>query len=226
MHWTHRGSGCFLKGMSTVGKKLVMAASGALLVAFLIAHAAGNLKIFFGAGAFDSYALWLRDLGAPVLPYQGFLWAQRIGLTLAVAAHGWAAASLTIAARKARPVGYAHRPRIHGGYAARTMRWGGIILALFVVYHVLDLTTRRLNPAGPGPAYQAVITDFAPNRWYVTVFYAAAVVALGLHLRHGVWSGLRTWGWRASKTVALVVSLMICAGFLAVPVAVTTGLVK
>jgi succinate dehydrogenase / fumarate reductase, cytochrome b subunit len=211
---------------STVGRKIVMAASGALLVLFLIAHAAGNLKIFFGAASFDSYARWLRTLGAPLLPHQGFLWAQRIGLSVAAAAHLWAAASLAITARRARPVRYAHRPRIQGGYAARTMRWGGVILALFVVYHVLDLTTRRLNPAGAGSAYQAVVRDFAPDRWYVTAFYAAAVVALGLHLRHGVWSGLRTLGRRASQGVALVVSLVICLGFLVVPVAVTTGLVK
>src|SRR5688572_15986365 len=122
MHWTHRGWRCCLEDVSTVGKKMVMAASGALLVLFLAAHAAGNLKIFFGAGSFDSYALWLRTLGAPVLPHEGFLWAQRVGLTVALAAHVWAAASLTIAARRARPVRYAHRPKVRGGYAARTMR--------------------------------------------------------------------------------------------------------
>lgn len=212
--------------VSTVGKKMVMAVSGALLVAFLAAHAAGNLKIFSGAAAFDSYAAWLRELGAPVLPHHGFLWAQRIGLSVALAAHLWAAASLTIAARRARPVAYAHRPKVQGGYAARTMRWGGIILALFVVYHILDLTTRHLNPAGPGSAYAAVVAGFAPNRWYVTVFYTAAVVALGFHLRHGIWSGLRTLGWRSSKTAALAVSSVICAGFLAVPVAVSAGLIN
>ena len=203
-----------------------MAVSGGLLVLFLIAHAAGNLKIFFGEASFDSYALWLRGIGAPVLPHEGFLWAQRIGLSVAAAAHLWAAAWLTVAARRARPVGYAHRPGIRGGYAARTMRWGGVILALFVIYHVLDLTTRQVNPHGKGSAYQAVVADFAPNRWYVTVFYAAAVVALGFHLRHGIFSGLRTLGRRSSRSVALAVSLVICVGFLAVPMAVTTGMVK
>jgi succinate dehydrogenase / fumarate reductase, cytochrome b subunit len=225
MHWTHGGWRCCLKDVSTVGKKMVMATSGALLVAFLAAHAAGNLKIFFGAAAFDSYALWLRGIGAPVLPHQGFLWAQRVGLAAALAAHLWAAAGLTLAARRARPVAYAHRPKVQGGYAARTMRWGGIILALFAVYHILDLTTRHLNPAGHGSAYAAVVADFAPQRWYVTAFYTAAVVALGFHLRHGLWSGLRTLGRRSSKTVALAVSSVICTGFLAVPVAVLTGMV-
>ena len=203
-----------------------MAVSGALLVAFLAAHAASNLKFFFGAAAFDSYASWLRTLGAPLLPHHGFLWAQRIGLAVAAAAHLWAAAALTVTARRARPVGYAHRPKVQGGYAARTMRWGGIILALFVVYHLLDLTTRHLNPAGPGSVHAAVVAGFAPGRWYVTVFYTAAVVALGFHLRHGLWSGLRTLGWRAPRSVALVVSSVICAGFLVVPLAVSAGIVN
>jgi len=225
MHWTHRGFRCCLKGVSSVGKKMVMAVSGGLLVAFLAAHAAGNLKIFFGSVAFDSYAQWLRTLGAPVLPHQGFLWAQRIGLTVAVAAHVWAAAALTITARKARPVAYAHRPKIQGGYAARTMRWGGVILALFAVYHILDLTTRHLNPHGQGSPYAAVVSDFAPSRWYVTAFYTLAVVVLGFHLGHGVFSGLRTLGWPAPKSVALLVSSVICVGFLAVPLAVLSGIV-
>jgi len=223
MHWTHRGNGCSLARVSTVGKKIVMAVSGVLLVLFLIAHVAGNLKIFFGAGSFDSYAAWLRALGAPVLPHQGFLWAQRAGLLAAVTAHIWAATSLTIAARKARPVRYVHRPKVNGSYAARTMRWGGVIIALFVVYHVLDLTTRHLNPYGQGSAFQAVVSDFAPDRWYVTAFYAVAVVALGFHLRHGVFSAMQTLGWRLARSGALAVSLLICTGFLAVPVAVSMG---
>lgn len=212
--------------MSTVARKIVMAVSGAVLVAFLIAHVAGNLKIFSGAVAFDSYTAWLRELGTPVLPHGGYLWIQRVGLTVAVIAHIWAATSLTVTARKARPTRYAHRAKVNGGYAARTMRWGGVIIALFVVYHLLDLTTRRLNPAGHGSAFQAVVSDFAPSRWYITVFYALAVVVLGLHLRHGIFSAMRTLGWRFQKTPALAVSLLICAGFLAVPVAVSTGMVK
>jgi succinate dehydrogenase / fumarate reductase cytochrome b subunit len=211
---------------SSVGKKIIMAVTGALLVGFLLAHMIGNLKIFFGAAAFDSYAQWLRDLGAPVIPHGAYLWIQRVVLLAAIAGHIWAATALTIAARRARPVRYAHRPRAQGSYAARTMRWGGIILALFVVYHVLDLTTRHLNPvADPAAAHAAVTAGFSPARWYVTAFYTLAVVTLGFHLRHGIWSALQTLGVRSSRAAALAVSSLICVGFLVVPFAATFGVI-
>lgn len=214
-----------------MSKKIVMAVTGFLLVAFLVAHVAGNLKIFSGPQSFDEYSAWLRRIGEPALPHEGFLWAQRIVLLLAAGLHIWAATSLTLAARRARPVRYQHRLAIQGGYAARTMRWGGVIIALFVVYHLLDLTTRDLNPAGHAAgAYAAVVTDFAPGRWYVTAFYALAVIALGFHLRHGIWSAVQTLGWnvglRFSRTIALAVSVLLCAGFLVVPLAITIGAVK
>ena len=203
-----------------------MAVTGALLVAFLLAHMIGNLKIFFGPAAFDSYAHWLRDLGAPVIPHGAYLWIQRVVLLAAIGAHLWAATALTVAARRARPTRYAHRSKVQGSYAARTMRWGGIIIALFVVYHVLDLTTRHLNPVSdPAAAHAAVSADFSPGRWYVTAFYTLAVVTLGFHLRHGIYSALQTLGVRSSRPAALAVSSLICTGFLAVPFAVTFGVI-
>jgi len=209
-----------------VSKKIVMAVTGLVFVAFLIAHVAGNLKIFLGPQSFDEYSTWLRHIGEPVLPQEGYLWLQRFALSLAVGLHIAAATSLAITARRARPTRYAHRLKVQGGYAARTMRWGGVIIALFVVYHVLDLTTRDLNPAGANAgAYAAVVRDFAPGRWYVTAFYALAIVALGFHLRHGFWSAFQTLGWRFSRTIGLAVTLLLCAGFLAVPFAVTIGVV-
>ncbi|WP_372451792.1 succinate dehydrogenase cytochrome b subunit [Catellatospora tritici] len=218
---------------STVGQKVIMAVSGALLVLFLLAHMIGNLKIFFGAQTFDSYAHWLREIGEPMLPYSAFLWIQRVGLLVAIVAHIWAATVLTIRAKKARPVKYAHRKPVQGSYAARTMRWGGVIIVLFVVYHILDLTTRTINPvADTSKAHAAVTADFAPDRWYVTAFYALAVLTLGFHLRHGIWSALQTLGVsndrreKALKGVALAVAAVIVAGFLSVPFAVLTGLVK
>jgi succinate dehydrogenase / fumarate reductase cytochrome b subunit len=211
---------------SSVGKKIIMAVTGALLVGFLLAHMAGNLKIFFGAASFDSYAHWLREIGVPVIPHGAFLWVQRIVLLAAIAGHIWAATALTIAARRARPVRYAHRPKVQGSYAARTMRWGGVIIALFVVYHVLDLTTRHLNPvADPAAAHAAVTADFTAGRWYVTAFYTLAVVSLGFHLRHGIWSALQTLGVKSPRTAALAVSSLICVGFLAVPYAATFGVI-
>jgi succinate dehydrogenase / fumarate reductase cytochrome b subunit len=206
-----------------------MAVTGGLMVLFIVAHVVGNLKIFFGRADFDGYAAWLRTIGSPVLPHGGFLWLQRAGLTLAVLLHMAAATALTLRARKARPVRYRHRARQHS-YAARTMRWGGVILALFVVWHILDLTVGAVNPRGvPGQPYGNVVADFQPGRWPVTLFYALAVLALGLHLRHGVRSALQSLG-RGSTDRAGALStgfaLVIVAGFLSVPFAVMTGLVK
>lgn len=209
-----------------------MAVSGVLLVLFLVAHMVGNLKVFVGAASFDHYAHWLRTLGAPLLPGSGYLWIQRTVLTAALVAHVWAATSLALRARAARPVRYAHRRPVRGGYAARTMRWGGVIILLFAVYHVLDLTTGHLNPVGDrAHPYGNVVADFAPQRWYVTLFYTLAVLAVGLHVRHGVFSAVRTLGQRTAagerraRLAALAVSVGLCAGYLSVPFAVTVGLV-
>jgi succinate dehydrogenase / fumarate reductase, cytochrome b subunit len=217
---------------SSVQLKYVMAVSGAVLFLYLVAHMIGNLKIFLGEESLDVYAEWLRVVGEPALPAQTVLWLVRVGLLVAVAAHITAAVVLARRARKARPVKYAHRPKVEGSYATRTMRWGGVIIVLFVVYHILDLTTGTLNPNGrSGEVYDNVVADFAPERWYVTLFYVLAVVALAFHLRHGLWSGLQSLG-RSSgpsqkllKTVSAVVAIALAAGFLVVPLSVTLGLV-
>jgi succinate dehydrogenase / fumarate reductase cytochrome b subunit len=210
-----------------------MAVTGVLLVLFLFAHMAGNLKIFIGGAAFDHYAHWLRTIGTPLLPASWYLWIQRTGLTVAVIVHIAAAAILARRARKARPIRYAHRPKIQGSYAARTMRWGGVIVLLFVVFHILDLTTGTLNPVGsPEHPYANVVADFAPSRWYVTLFYALAIVAVGFHLRHGIFSAARTLGQRSPggerilKITSLVLSIVLVVGYLSVPFAVMTGLVS
>jgi succinate dehydrogenase / fumarate reductase cytochrome b subunit len=218
---------------SSVGLKILMAVTGILLVLFLFAHMAGNLKIFFGATTFDHYAHWLRTIGTPLLPEQWYLWIQRTGLTVAVIAHIAAATILARRARRARPIRYAHRPKIQGSYAARTMRWGGVIILLFVVFHILDLTTGTVNPVGdPQHPYANVVADFAPGRWYVTLFYTLAVVAVGFHLRHGIYSAARTLGQRTARgdviwrTAAAVLSVVLVVGYLSVPFAVVTGLVN
>ncbi|WP_203783144.1 succinate dehydrogenase cytochrome b subunit [Paractinoplanes rishiriensis] len=217
---------------SSVGLKILMAVTGIVLVLFLFAHMIGNLKIFVGATSFDHYAHWLRDLGAPLLPHTWFLWIQRAGLTLAVVTHIAAAVVLARRARAARPVRYAHRPKVQGSYAARTMRWGGVIILLFVIFHILDLTTGHLNPIGDREhPYANVVADFAPERWYVTLFYTLAILAVGFHLRHGIFSAVRTLGQqtvageRVARTVALVLAVTLVAGYLSVPFAVLTGLV-
>ncbi|MDG4809038.1 succinate dehydrogenase cytochrome b subunit [Micromonospora sp. WMMD1120] len=218
---------------SNVGLKAVMAVTGILLVLFLIAHMLGNLKVFAGETAFDHYAHWLRDIGKPLLPGVWFLWGLRAVLVVAVVAHIVAATVLARRARAARPVKYAHRKKINGSYAARTMRWGGVIILLFVIYHILDLTTGTLNPVGnESKPYGNVVADFAPERWYVTLFYTLAIVTVGFHLRHGAFSAFRSLGQqtprgeRTARTAALLFAVLLCAGYLVVPFAVLTGLVS
>ncbi|MBL7256538.1 succinate dehydrogenase cytochrome b subunit [Paractinoplanes lichenicola] len=217
---------------SSVALKIFMAVTGFLLVAFLYVHMIGNLKIFFGEETFDHYAHWLRSIGTPLLPEAWYLYIQRTVLTVAVIGHIVAAVILTRRARQARPVKYAHRPKVQGSYAARTMRWGGVIVLLFVIYHILDLTTLTLNPHGvTGEVYRNVAEDFAPSRWYVTLFYTLSIVAVGFHLRHGLWSAVRTLGLQSprgevyARATALVLSVVLVVGYLSVPFAVLVGLV-
>ncbi|MBM0205540.1 succinate dehydrogenase cytochrome b subunit [Micromonospora sp. STR1s_5] len=218
---------------SNVGLKAVMAVTGILLALFLIAHMLGNLKVFTGETSFDHYAHWLRDIGKPLLPGVWFLWILRTVLVVAVVAHIVAATVLARRARAARPVKYAHRKKVNGSYAARTMRWGGVIILLFVIYHLLDLTTGTLNPVGDeSKPYGNVVADFAPERWYVTLFYTLAILAVGVHLRHGAFSAFRSLGQqtprgeRRARTAALIFAVLLCAGYLVVPFAVLTGLVS
>ncbi|QXE33400.1 succinate dehydrogenase [Streptomyces sp. GMY02] len=216
---------------STIGKKAVMAVSGLIMLGYLVAHMLGNLKIFFGPPEFNGYAHWLRTLGEPVLHYEWALWIVRTVLVVAVVLHAVCAYQLSRRDLAARPSKYVHkRPR--AGYATRTMRWGGIILGLFIVWHILDLTTGTAHPGGfqPGHPYQNVVDTF--STWYGNAIYIIAMLALGLHVQHGFWSAAQTLGAgsatreRALKTTATVLAVALTAGFIAVPVAVMTGVVS
>ncbi|MFJ4964687.1 succinate dehydrogenase cytochrome b subunit [Streptomyces sp. NPDC088729] len=215
---------------STVGKKAIMAVTGLIMLGYLVAHMAGNLKIFFGPGEFDGYAHWLRTMGAPVLHEEWALWIVRVALVAAVVLHGVSAYQLSRRDIRARPAGYVRR-RARASYATRTMRWGGVILALFLVWHILDLTTGTVHTGfRPGHPYQNVVDTF--STWYGNVIYITAVLALGLHVRHGFWSAAQTLGVgnatreRVLKTLAGLLALVLTAGFVSVPVAVMTGLVR
>ncbi|HET9141345.1 succinate dehydrogenase cytochrome b subunit [Actinophytocola sp.] len=211
---------------TTVGRKAILAGTGIVLLGYVTLHMLANLKAFLGPDSLDSYARWLREVLAPVFGQEGFLWLVRGVLLVCVVTHLVVAVQLTRRAHAARPVGYRHRTPVHGSYAARTMRWGGVIIALFVVYHVLDLTAGVLNPAGvPGAPYRNVTADF--QHWYVVAAYTVAVLALGFHLRHGVWSGLRSLGFAGvSRPVALGYAVVITVGFLSVPYAVLFGVIQ
>ncbi|MCQ8770755.1 succinate dehydrogenase cytochrome b subunit [Streptomyces telluris] len=219
---------------STVGKKAVMAVTGMIMLAYLVAHVVGNLKVFFGAGEFNHYGHWIRTVGEPFLHYEWFLWIARAALGTAVVLHGVAAYQLSRRDLAARPQNYAGTRGKKGrraSYATRTMRWGGVILGLFIVWHVLDLTTLTVNPnAEEGRPYENLVASL--DRPAVTAFYIAAMLALGLHIRHGFWSAAQTLGAnsprrdRALKFLANALALVLTCGFIAVPVGVLTGVVS
>jgi succinate dehydrogenase / fumarate reductase, cytochrome b subunit len=215
---------------NSVFKKVIMAVSGIILVLFLIAHMIGNLHVFQGARAFNEYSDWLRTFGEPALGYRWFLTALEIVLVVAVVAHIWAAVSLWRQARRARPVSYVSKKSPAQSYASRTMRWGGVIIALFVVYHLLDLTFGVANPDGTDSTpYSRLVASF--QNPVATIVYVVALILLGMHLRHGVWSATQTLGQsnrRRERTVsafAVVFSVLLIAGYLVVPAAVVFGLV-
>lgn len=210
--------------------KFVIAVSSVLLVLYLVVHMLGNLQIFFGPENIDGYAVWIRTILEPLLGNEGFVWVIRVVLTLAVVGHIWAATVLALRAKKARPVKYAAGNKVKGNYTTRTMRWGGVIVLLFIIYHILDLTTGTLNPNGEHLAvWDNVHADFAPSRWYVTIWYVIALLAIFFHLRHGLWSAVQTFGWNSNKrepilkAIATGFSGLLVLGFLIVPISVTFG---
>lgn len=215
---------------TSVGKKSVMAVTGVIFLLYVVAHMLGNLKVFYGLESFDAYSEYLRVIGAELLGRSGLLWIVRTVLVASVVLHVWAAFSLWYKAKKARPIAYQHRGKPQGSYAARTMRWGGVIIGLFVIWHILDLTTGTVNPAAEGAgAYEKLVASF--DRPVVAIFYILAVVALGFHIRHGLWSAVQTLGQNSAvrqnslKAFALVVAVGITVGFAIVPISVMTGLV-
>ncbi len=215
------------------GKKAVMAVTGAVMVLFLVSHMLGNLKIFLGRESFNDYAIALRTLLEPLAPYRTLLTILEIVLAVAVVLHIWAAVSLSRRARAARPVKYAAKKSQAGGSSTHIMRYGGVTIVLFLVWHLLDLTFGVVNPKGPvsTPA-DRMIAGFDPSRWWVTLIYVVAVVMIGLHLRHGVWSAFQTLGWanrdrnKVLRLGAAALSAVLVVGFLAPPLAITFGVVK
>jgi succinate dehydrogenase / fumarate reductase cytochrome b subunit len=210
---------------SSVGKKVVMAVTGVIGIGFLILHVLGNLLAFRGAGALNSYSHFLKSTGE-------LLWALRVVLIVAVILHVIAAYQLTMQNRAARPDGYARYEPQASTLASRTMRWGGVLLLIFIVTHILHFTTGTIRPAGyfsEGDVYANVVGSF--RIWWVVLFYVVAMIALGAHIFHGAWSSIRTLGVaRPSenplhKRVALILALFLWLGFTSVPVAVFLGVI-
>ena len=216
---------------SALGKKVVMAISGLVLFGFVLTHMLGNLKLYQGEEKLNAYAAFLREMGTPILPESGALWILRLGLIVAVVAHVVSAYQVTRLSQKARPVSYAQRRAVRATYASRTMRWGGVILLLFIIYHLAHLTWGTAHPTFEhGEVFANVVSGF--RVWWVSAIYCVAQLALGLHLYHGLWSLFQTLGvsvprgtpdWR--RACAAVFALTVTLGNLSFPIAVLSGAV-
>jgi succinate dehydrogenase / fumarate reductase cytochrome b subunit len=216
------GSIRFLR--STVGRKVVMGVTGLILVGFVVGHVSGNLLVFKGPGALNAYSAFLKK---SVI----VLYGVRVVLLAAVGLHIWAAYSLTRLDQASRPVAYSRfQPQV-STLAARTMRWGGVLLLAFIVYHLLHFTVGSVHPSfSHTDVYGNVITGLRVT--WVAVFYIVAMVALGAHLYHGVWSFFQTMGWnhprynRARRQVATALAVLVALGFIAIPAAVLGGVLR
>ena len=210
-----------------------MAVTGLVFIGYVLLHMYGNLKIFAGRDAFDTYAHHLRTIGEPFLPYAGLIWILRAVLLVSLVVHVYSAVTLWRRARGARTQRYSVHKRLAATWSSRTMRYGGLFLLLFVIFHLLHLTTHTINPGGAQDSpYDRVVTSFSPDNWWVPVVYLLAMGALALHLRHGTWSAAQTLGMtnspatrRAANLAGYTLAVVIAGGFALVPLAVLVGIV-
>jgi len=216
---------------TSVGKKYIMAGTGVIWFLFLILHLWGNLHIYSGATYINDYAGFLRTVGEPFFGYSQLLWLTRILLAPALIVHAILAIQVKRQDAVGRPRGYAVRKNLQSTFASRTMIWGGVVIVLFLIYHLLDFTFGVVNPSyEPGNVYHNVIASF--SLWPVSLFYILAMVAIGFHLYHGIWSTFQTLGLNSSRTtrfirnLATFCALVLAIGNISIPVAVLTGIVQ
>ncbi len=210
---------------SSVGRKVVMAATGTILFGFVTVHMLGNLQAYMGSVTMNHYAEFLRGM----LHGMG-IWIFRGVLLAAVGLHAWCALSLTLANQTARPVGYRAQTYQASTWASRTMRWTGVTLGLFIVYHLLHLTTGQAHPDFiPGDAYHNFVAGFQVPM--ASILYIVAQVCLGFHLWHGVWSLSQTFGLahprhdRLRRGLAYGVAVLVAGVNISFPLAVLAGII-
>jgi succinate dehydrogenase / fumarate reductase, cytochrome b subunit len=210
---------------SSVGKKVIMAITGLIMLLYLITHVLANLLVFQGPTRINAYSAFLHGTG-------GALWVARLVLLAALVLHVIAAVQLAGRRQEARPIGYAagREPQV-STFAARTIRWGGALILAFLIYHILHFTIGSAHPDFvEGDPYHNVTTGF--RNPIVVMVYLVAMAAVGLHLYHGVWSSGRSLGISPPsptplrRTVAVVLALMIWLGFTVIPIAVYAGVVR
>jgi succinate dehydrogenase / fumarate reductase, cytochrome b subunit len=214
---------------SSIGKKIVMAMTGIMLVGFVVGHMAGNLQLYASAHGgehpLDAYARMLKEA-----LHGGGIWIARGGLIAAVTLHIWAAIGLTRMNRAARPVGYREQQYQASSLASRWMRVSGIIVAVFIVFHLLHFTTGQVHPNFiEGKVFHNVVEGFRVP--WVSAFYIVAMLSLAPHLAHGVWSMLQTLGLshprhnKLRKVLATLITAAVILPNLSFPLAVLSGLV-
>jgi succinate dehydrogenase / fumarate reductase, cytochrome b subunit len=219
---------------SSLGKKYIMALTGVGLFIFVVGHMLGNLQIFLGPESINRYGSFLQSLGE-------LLWVARITLIVIVLLHIWSAVKLSAENRAARPVGYGNYVPKGSSYASRTMLMSGLIIAAFIIYHLLHFTVQApVNGTGVNftqledeshrhDVYRMMVLGF--RVWYVSLFYIIGMVLLSLHLSHGVSAmfqslGLRNRGWQPFiKGFARFIAIVLLIGYCSIPIAVLTGLV-
>ncbi len=221
---------------TAVGKKYVMAITGIIGIGFVITHMIGNLKVYLGVvdGEYDIdvYGEYLRELFVPILPRTYFLWIMRFVLIGALVLHLHAAYSLTVLNRRARPVGYqSARDYQIANFASRTMRWTGIIVLLFLFFHLADFTWGWFNPDFErGAVYRNL--DASLSRVPVAILYIVANIALGIHLFHGTWSLFQSMGWnnprfnKWRRHLATGIATAIVVGNCSFPIMALAGVIE
>ena len=217
---------------STIGKKTIAAVTGAILVAYLVLHMIGNLNSLFGPGVeearIDWYGEWLRSFGEPLIPHEGIVWAVRALLLGAIIIHITTVIQLAARNRAARPEGFPAR-RIGRSWESRLMLVSGILLFAFIVFHILQFTTLTIDvtPLEQGALYANVYNAF--QEWYFVAIYLVALILVGIHLRHGIWSLCQTLGLDTPernfgiRMGANALTLVIVVGFALVPILFFTG---
>ncbi|GGF40819.1 succinate dehydrogenase [Marmoricola endophyticus] len=217
---------------STIALKLLMASSGIIFVLFVLVHMYGNLKAFGGHDAFNEYAEHLRTFGEPMLPYAGLLWVIRVVLIVSLVTHVVTAVALWRRSSHARPVKYVAKKNGHSALSSRTMRWGGLTLLVFIVWHLLNFTIGKVNPSGgaTGDPYNLLVDTF--DLWWMTIIYLVAMAALAMHLHHGTWSAAQTLGLTGTarararaKALGWVLAVVIAGGFSLVPIFTVVGVI-
>lgn len=207
-----------------------MAITGLVFVGFILAHMYGNLMIFAGEEAFNEYAEHLRTIGTPMVPEKGVLWILRIVLILSLVGHAYAAFALWARAGRARKTRYAVNKAAKALWVSRAMRWGGVALLLFLVFHILHFTTNTIQVNGDFDTPSGrLVSSF--EVWWAVLIYVVAVAALGMHLLHGVWAAGMTLGLNTSlaaaerlRIAAVAVAAVVVVGFLLPPLAILFGL--